>query len=66
VLNEDEILGELAIISKKFFIFKFDKNVSIEDGAFMGFGRQGEIDAAVCKTECCKVPVVLGAAVEFK
>jgi hypothetical protein len=66
ILNEDEILEELAAINKRFFIFQFDKNVSIEDGSSFGFGQQGEMDAAVCKIECCREPVLLGAEIEFK
>jgi hypothetical protein len=53
----------LAAITQKFFLFHFDKHVSIEDGCSFGFGRQGEVDAAVCGGECCGAPVILGAGV---
>jgi hypothetical protein len=63
ILNEDEILEELEAITRKFFLFRFDKQVSIEDGCSFGFGREGQVDAAVCGGECCRAPVVLGAGV---
>lgn len=49
ILSEDDILQELKSIQKKYFIFRLDSSVVIEDGSTFGFGKAGQFDAGFCK-----------------